>query len=61
MDIQALKDQIETSPAFVIDELELLTALQTLARLRAGTGCKLLYSIKALPLLAVLGAGKALC
>jgi carboxynorspermidine decarboxylase len=54
MDIQALKGSIPTSPAFVVDEAEVLKALKALAVLRKQSGCKVLYSIKALPLSAVL-------
>ena len=54
MDIQALKDHIPTSPAFVVDEAGLIKSLDTLSRLREDSGCKLLYSIKALPLHRVL-------
>ena len=54
MDIQALKDSIPTSPAFVIDEAEVLKALKALVILRERSGCKVLYSIKSLPLSAVM-------
>lgn len=58
MEIQALKDGILSSPAFVVDELEVLKALQALATLRDRCGCKVLYSIKALPLSAILALAK---
>ncbi len=58
MDIQALKDQISTSPAFVLDETELVNTLSTLNGLRTQSGCKLLYSIKSLPFSRVLDIAK---
>ena len=58
MDIQALKDGVFSSPAFVVDELEVLKALHALAALREQSGCKILYSIKALPLSDVLALAK---
>jgi carboxynorspermidine decarboxylase len=54
MDTQALKERIPTSPAFVVDEDKVVKALKVLAKLRNESGCKLLYSIKALPLSSVL-------
>jgi len=58
MDIQVMKDRIPNSPAFVLDEADLINTLDTLNRLRAQSGCKLLYSIKSLPLSTVLNAAK---
>jgi carboxynorspermidine decarboxylase len=58
MNIQALKDNIQSSPAFVIDADEVLNALKTLAILRERSGCKVLYSIKALSLSAILELSK---
>lgn len=49
-----LKHQITTSPAFIIDEGALISTLQTLSGLRERSGCRLLYSLKALPLIPVL-------
>lgn len=54
MDIPAIKDQIPTSPAFVLDEAELADTLDSLSGLRAQSGCKLLYSLKSLPFSTVL-------
>jgi carboxynorspermidine decarboxylase len=58
MNIQVLKDNIQSSPAFVIDADEVLKALKALATLRERSGCKVLYSIKALSLSAVLELAK---
>ncbi len=58
MDFQALKINIVPSPAFVIDEAALINTLTALAKLRQQSGCKLLYSIKALPCSAVLAIAK---
>lgn len=49
-----LKQQIQHSPAFVLDIDQVLTNLQPLDRIRQATGCKVLYSIKALPLASLL-------
>jgi carboxynorspermidine decarboxylase len=58
IDIQTIKDCVPISPAFVLDEGEVLKALMALAKLRDRSGCKVLYSIKALPLPTVLGLSK---
>jgi carboxynorspermidine decarboxylase len=58
MEIRALKDKIKTSPAFIVDEAEVLKALKALINLRESSGFKVLYSIKALPLSALLGLAK---
>jgi carboxynorspermidine decarboxylase len=58
MNIQALKDSVPSSPAFVVDETEVLKALKALAMLRERSGCKVLYSIKSLPLSAVMKLAK---
>ncbi|BBL58081.1 carboxynorspermidine decarboxylase [Methylomonas koyamae] len=49
-----LKQRISSSPAFVVDERQVLANLQALAALRETTGCKVLYAIKALPLASLL-------
>lgn len=49
MDFQVLKDSVYSSPAFVLDETEVIKALETLAGLKTQCGCKVLYSIKSLP------------
>lgn len=58
MDIQALKECVPSSPAFVVDDVEVLKALAALAILRECSGCKVLYSIKSLPLSAVMELAK---
>jgi len=58
MDFQVLKDSIYSSPAFVLDEIEIAKALDVLAELRSQSGCKILYSIKSLPFSAVLELAK---
>jgi carboxynorspermidine decarboxylase len=54
MDFEVLKDSIYSSPAFVVNETEVIRNLEILAELRAQSGCKVLYSIKALPFSTVL-------
>jgi carboxynorspermidine decarboxylase len=54
MDWDSLKLQVPSSPAFIIDEMAIVKNLQKLAALRLASGCKVLYSVKALPLQAVL-------
>ncbi len=58
MDFQVLKDSVYSSPAFVLDEIEMTKALETLAELRTQCGCKILYSIKSLPFSAVMDMAK---
>jgi carboxynorspermidine decarboxylase len=58
MDFQALKNSVTSSPAFVVDAVEIVNALKVLAELRNQCGCKVLYSIKALPFSAVLELAK---
>jgi carboxynorspermidine decarboxylase len=58
MNVQVLKDSVPSSPAFVVDETEIRKALKKLATLREQSACKVLYSIKSLPLSAVLELAK---
>ncbi|HEY8036948.1 MAG TPA: carboxynorspermidine decarboxylase [Methylobacter sp.] len=58
MDFQVLKDSVYSSPAFVLDEIEVIKALEILAVLRTQCGCKILYSIKALPFSGVMEMAK---
>jgi len=54
MDFDQLKNNINSTPAFVFDENTLTANLTRLADLKKQSGCKVLYSIKALPLELVL-------
>jgi len=54
MDFQALKNCINSTPAFILDEAEIIRNLKILDTLRRQSGCKILYSVKALPFSAVL-------
>lgn len=49
MDYQLLKNSVASTPVFILDETQVLQNLQVLDSLRQQSGCKLLYSIKALP------------
>lgn len=53
-----LKQQIQHSPAFVLDMDQVRANLQPLRYLQQATGCKVLYSMKALPLASLLSALK---
>jgi hypothetical protein len=54
MNRHELKQQIKQSPAFVLDLDQVQANLQPLKRLSKASGCKVLYSMKALPLAALL-------
>lgn len=54
IDIPALKKHLPSTPAFIVDKRAIITALDSLASLRDRCGCRVLYSIKALPLTEVL-------
>lgn len=54
MNIDQLKQQIQHSPAFVLDLDQVFDNLKPLNQLRRATDCKVLYSMKALPLSALL-------
>ncbi|MGJ0491509.1 carboxynorspermidine decarboxylase [Methylobacter sp.] len=58
MDFQALKNSVATSPAFVLDAAEIINSLKIVDALRSQCGCKVLYSIKALPFSSVLELAK---
>lgn len=58
MDFQVLKDSVYSSPAFVLDEIEIARTLGILADLRTQCDCKVLYSIKSLPFSAVMDMAK---
>lgn len=46
------------TPAFILDESQLIANLTTLAQLRQQSGCKVLYAVKALPCSRVLDIAK---
>lgn len=50
----ALKQQVSHSPAFVLDLEQVRRNLESLQQIRQKTGCKVLYSMKALPLAGLL-------
>ena len=54
MDYQLLKNSVTSTPVFILDETQILQNLRVLDSLRQQSGCKLLYSIKALPFSALL-------
>ena len=58
MDFQHIKDSISSSPALVLDTGEIVNTLKALNTLRHRCGCKVLYSIKSLPLTSVLELAK---
>lgn len=58
MDFHVLKDSVYSTPAFVLDEIEVTRVLEILADLRTQCGCKILYSIKALPFSGVMDMAK---
>ncbi len=58
MNFQLIKDNISSSPAFVLDAEEMINTLKILNTLRHQCGCKVLYSIKALPFSSVLEMAK---
>lgn len=58
MDLQHLTDTLPTTPALVLDADTLRENLAVLQGLRERSGCKVLYSIKALPLSSVLAIAR---
>lgn len=50
MDIKQVKDNLPSTPAFVLDKEQLLSNLSVLKTIKMQSGCRILYSIKALPL-----------
>jgi len=58
MDFRLFKDQVDCSPAFVINTGALENNLLQLNALRQQSGCKVLYSVKALPLTKILQIAK---
>lgn len=58
MDLTLIKNNLSSSPAFVFDENTILKNVIELSKLKQQSGCKVLYSIKALPLEPVLNLVK---
>ncbi len=54
MDFLRLKQDVPSSPAFILAKQQVEASLQALAHLRELSGCRILYSIKSLPLATVL-------
>ncbi|MCX7087736.1 MAG: carboxynorspermidine decarboxylase [Methylococcales bacterium] len=54
MHIEHVKQRLPRSPVFLIDQQRVQDNLQQLATLKKHSGCKVLYSIKALPLASVM-------
>lgn len=54
MNINALKQQLPSTPAFVLDQQAVVSRAQRLAELKTLCGCKVLYAIKALPVASVM-------
>ena len=54
MEFSSVKDNLPTTPAFVIDENKIISNLTELVDLKNQSGCNVLYSIKALPLQSVI-------
>lgn len=50
LDWPHIKSRIAATPAFVLDQDQVVANLRPLQAVREATGCKLLYSMKALPL-----------
>ncbi len=59
MERQQFCDKKISSPAFIIDEQCIRNNLRSVSELRAESGCKVLYSMKALPLQSVLQLAKS--
>ena len=58
MDFTLIKNKLSSSPAFVFDENTMVKNLIKLGKLKQQSGCKVLYSVKALPLEPVLKLAK---
>ena len=54
MEFSSVKEKLPTTPAFVIDENKIIRTLTELINLKKQSGCRVLYSIKALPLKSVI-------
>jgi len=58
MNVDTVKSGRLPTPALVVDQAEIIRSLQSLMHLRQQSGCKVLYSIKSLPLSAVLATAR---
>ena len=58
MDFQRIKESLPSTPAFILDIEDIINNLAVLQSLREQCGCKVLYSIKSLPLTRVLELAK---
>ncbi|MGR9074373.1 MAG: carboxynorspermidine decarboxylase [Gammaproteobacteria bacterium] len=54
MDLKTIKKDVPTTPAFLLDENAVIKTFENFARLKRQSGCRVLYSVKSLPLTAVL-------
>lgn len=54
MSIQRIKQQLPSTPAFVLDQQAVLSRARRLVALKTLCGCKVLYAIKALPVARVM-------
>lgn len=58
MDLYLVKDNLNSTPAFVLDENRIVKNLTELHNIKKSSGCQVLYSIKALPMESVLNLAK---
>lgn len=58
MDWTLVKNKLDSTPAFVLDENKIVNNLTQLSQIKELSGCQVLYSIKALPLEFVLNLTK---
>ncbi len=54
VDILSIKNAVATSPSYLLDADAIIQSVESIIELREMCGCKLLYSIKSLPLVTVL-------
>ncbi len=54
MDLNEIKNNLPSTPAFILDQTTLINNLKQLGAIKKQAGCQVLYSIKALPLEIVL-------
>lgn len=58
MDLNVVKNNLNATPAFVLDENRIVKNLTELRNIKKSSGCQVLYSIKALPMEAVLNLSR---